>query len=377
MIDKVKQNDCLGCLACYNICPKNAIELKSNKNGFIMPKINFNLCISCELCSKACPTINPIPRSNQLRAFGAISTNNEQRMSSQSGGAFSALATQILLSKGIVYGAAITEDLSVKQIRITDINELKHLQGSKYVQSNVDNTFRSVKKDLLEGNIVLYSGTSCMIEGLILYLQQLHVSHDKLITIDLICHGVNSPLILKEHLHFVERENNSKIKSYIFRNKQYGWNKSIETYELNEKTITSNYFSDLFYSDVILRENCHHCLYMDIANKKSDITLGDFWGNSKVIPGFHDDNKGISLILSHNEKGLKLIESATLDKIEVNPEVAIKYNMHIPAKIPVHKKKFWSDYHKKGYKYALRKWSIYGGIIFKIRRKILRKLRRW
>lgn len=45
---------CTGCGACATVCPKNAIEIKLNKNGFYAPVINENKCINCGLCKSVC-----------------------------------------------------------------------------------------------------------------------------------------------------------------------------------------------------------------------------------------------------------------------------------------------------------------------------------
>lgn len=51
----VKKSDCCGCTACYAICPKQAISLLPDEEGFDYPNIKPDLCIRCYMCLKVCP----------------------------------------------------------------------------------------------------------------------------------------------------------------------------------------------------------------------------------------------------------------------------------------------------------------------------------
>ena len=51
-----KKEECCGCAACYAICPKEAIKMIRDQEGFDYPKIDANKCVRCYLCVKSCPT---------------------------------------------------------------------------------------------------------------------------------------------------------------------------------------------------------------------------------------------------------------------------------------------------------------------------------
>ena len=48
------KNNCCGCTACKNICPKNAITMVMDSEGFLYPQIDEKLCVNCGMCKKVC-----------------------------------------------------------------------------------------------------------------------------------------------------------------------------------------------------------------------------------------------------------------------------------------------------------------------------------
>ena len=238
MIEIKEKTDCCGCHACYNICPKNAIEMIEDEKGFKYPKINKEKCIECNLCIKVCPIINKKVMENNIMAYACYNKNEEELKHSSSGGMFILLAKEILKRNGVVFGAYLDKNYNVQHGYIENKKDIKIFMGSKYVQSNIGETYRNVKYFLEKERYVLYTGTPCQIEGLKTYLGK---DYDKLYTQDIICHGVPSPLVwekYKEYRKNMDKNNPIKIN---FRDKNNGWNDfSMSFIYKNDKYIASH-----------------------------------------------------------------------------------------------------------------------------------------
>lgn len=204
MQEIVSKEKCTGCGACYNVCPKSAISIVCDTEGFEHPEINQQTCINCGLCQKVCPVVHAdenIERekaeNSVQKAFAARYKNYEKRLISSSGGIFAALAEHVLEKGGIVVGVSFDEQFVVVQRVIDDKAELHCLQGSKYLQSKIDFTFKRIKEALDKNRIVLYSGLACQVEGLRSYLRK---DYDNLYCLDLICMGIPSPKVWQAYL---------------------------------------------------------------------------------------------------------------------------------------------------------------------------------
>lgn len=376
-----KGKKCCGCTACESICHKEAITMKADDEGFLYPNIDENLCNNCNLCIKVCPIYEgDISEVEQKlpRVYAATHKNDDSRKSSQSGGLFYALAEKIIEDDGVVYGCGYSDDNMVVHMRVETLNELKKLQGSKYVQSEIGDSFKQVYNDLLANKKVLFSATSCHIAGLYKYLSFKRVNIDNLYTCDLVCHGVPSPLIYKENLKYIENKYNSKIEKVNLRDKKkHGWHSHIETYKLdNGKAVESRLFTELFYSNMILRPYCEVCEFSTI-HKPSDITMADYWGIEKAHKDLIDDNWGISLAMVNTTNGEDLIKKCDLNLLDSSVDKCMQPNLKGPSDIPMQRNRFWNDYFNKGYNFILNKYTPNGGIPFKIRRKILKYLKKW
>lgn len=325
IIDKFK---CCGCHACYNACPQNAIIMKKNELGFKYPVIDKEKCINCGLCQKVCPILNKKEINNKPIAYACINKNEDVRKESSSGGVFTLIAERILELNGVVFGAEFDKDLNVIHSYVENKEDLCRLRKSKYVQSNINDSYKIAKKFLSEDRYVLFTGTPCQIEGLYSYLQN---DYNKLYTQDIICHGVPSPTIWEKYKENLEKQKNIKIVNMNFRDKSNGWmsyflkytdSTNKEYYELNSK---SRYMK-LFLKNYILRDSCYNCAFKN-KNRISDITLADFWGIQNINEKMFD-NKGTSLVIVNSEKGNKLFNSIKKDinYVKTNLEEAIKYN---------------------------------------------------
>lgn len=324
-----EKKQCTGCSACYSICPQNAIIMQENEEGFLYPKINQSLCINCGLCKKVCPSLNYKFNNKEKPECYAAMANDEIRKISSSGGAFTVFANYILSKNGIVCGATYNDNMNVEHIIIDNINDLKKMNGSKYVQSNINNCYKQIKEYLLQDKFVLFSGCPCQVAGLTNYLGK---QYDKLLTLDLICHGVPSPLVFKKYLE--EQYPNEKITNVIFRDKTFGWNTNmhinVSSKEKNNiKYFENDLFFKLFFSNMSLRKNCGTCNYTKFP-RTGDVTIADFWGITKDC----NDNKGTSLLFINNNKGdkyfnfvkqdFKLVKRKPINLAEKN-QVNLKY----------------------------------------------------
>jgi len=309
-MDLCDKDCCTGCMACVNICPQNCINIFLDKEGFKYPNIDQLKCINCGLCNKACPILNPLNYNNgkKTRAYAAWNLNNKIRYNSTSGGAFSALAENILENKGIVCGVELIKSLEARHIIINNIKELYKLQGSKYVQSDINHIYQDVKQYLETDVKVLFSGTPCQIAGLYGYLLK---NYENLFTVELVCHGVASNLILNYCVQNIDKKVGS-IVSVNFRDKKNGWQTSTISYKGNN-IITSKSYKDLFmstfYAGYSHRLSCYTCPFSTLP-RIADLTLADFWGINETIFSKKEYKKGISLILVNNEKGMSLLKSS-------------------------------------------------------------------
>lgn len=311
------KNQCTGCTACANICPKSCIEMKEDDEGFAQPVIDNSKCISCLACERVCPILsNRTPKDEETKAYAALSKNDETRLESSSGGIFSELAKLILQSNGIVYGAKYDDDFKVIHTGIEDIESLKELRGAKYSQSDLSTIFQTIKTQLNNGRQVLFSGTPCQIGGLKAFLKK---DYDNLYCIDFVCHGVPSPLVWKKYIEYRSQvDADNQVPEYInLRNKESGW--SHYSYQVEFAYSKSNHYlcqndkdlyMSLFVNNYILRRSCSNCYYKGYS-RESDITLGDFWGIWDILPSM-DDNKGTSVVFTHSNKGEKLLNSAAI-----------------------------------------------------------------
>ncbi len=308
MIENKDKKLCCGCNACVQKCPQKCIEMKEDGEGFIYPHVNKNECANCNICNKVCPINNSIFQVSHREAYAAYSIDDELRNKSSSGGIFSLCAENVLNNQGVVFGAAFDEKFTVHHISIKSVNDLNLLQGSKYLQSRIENTYKEAEDILKKGIAVLYSGTACQIAGLKRYLKK---DYDNLFTIDVLCHGVPSPKVWKKYIEEQEKSYKSNIKSIFFRSKKFGWKTYAVELKFNNSTAYENIFSKdafmkIFLKNICLRPSCYDCKFKTL-NRPSDLTIGDCWGIDNYMPEM-DDDKGTSVLLIHSDKGKELFD---------------------------------------------------------------------
>lgn len=327
MIGIVDNKDCTGCWGCANICPKSCITMKTNKEGFDYPIVNEDDCIKCKKCIDACPILHKSEVDNNPIAYACFNKDEEVRRESSSGGIFTLIATNIIEDNGVVFGARFNDLFEVEHNYIESVEDIKVFRGSKYVQSKMGYTFTKVKKFLEDGRKVLFSGTPCQVGGLKSFLGK---EYENLICIDIICHGVPSPLAWKKYKN--EISSGKKITDVSFRDKTYGWKDYSFRVDFEDGTRyfekgAENKYIRGFIGDIYLRNSCYQCKFKTL-HRQSDLTLADFWGIENINKDM-DDGKGTSFIIVNSEKGNHILQR-TKGQIEVEKtdlEESIKYNM--------------------------------------------------
>lgn len=324
----IEKGDCTGCTACYAICPVQCIEMKPDEEGFLYPTAS-DQCIHCNKCKEVCPQQTP---SSTLvikqGAFAACSNDREIWKRSSSGGAFSEICYSFGDSNTLFVGAA-WNDFSVQHIGV-GINNLKLLCKSKYIASDLGNTFNQIKKHLLQGEKVVFCGTPCQVAGLKKFLGK---DYDKLLLIDLICHGVGSPKVFQSCIDLIENQLNDEIISYEFRAKR----NIIETDYLS-KVVTAKHtdgiylvndpYIQLFLQQQCLRPSCgKNCKYRE-EQRQGDITISDFKGLAYVFPQLAGSKVNYSSIITNTIKGAEIVStlSNTMSLYPCEIEQIKKYN---------------------------------------------------
>ena len=376
-----EMDKCSGCGLCETVCPAQAIKMEYDKSGFIYPVIQKEKCIDCGLCERKC-VVKTVSVEYPRTCYAGVHLDEKIRAKSSSGGMFAALAEYTLEQGGVVFGAAVVPKgkiVTVKHIMIKNKEELKKLQGSKYVQSDIRECYTNVKQQLAEGKKVLFSGTPCQVAAMKNYLGK---EYDDLLLVDLVCHG--TPSILHWEKSIEEKlQKGEKVSAVSFRGKEGYMQGEIEFKTEADRTRKENYSfrNDSYYSMFLnadsYREGCYQFQYAR-PERDGDITIGDFWGFEKVYDRaqIEKDAKislevGNSLIAVNTEKGLSICNKLNGEKMwlyAADYEEAVKYNPQLsqPSKKGKNRALFLTLYKIGGWKLV----STYGNIKMKLRKII-------
>lgn len=296
---------------------------------------------------------------NEPAAFAVKHKNQEVRDESRSGGMFTALTDPILDAGGVVYGCILDKTYMPVHARAVTKTERNAMRGSKYAESNLGNIYCCVKADLESGKQVLFSGTSCQVAGLKLFLGK---NFDNLLLVDVICHGVPSRKVWKKYLNWQENKYGKCLEAEFRNKKDFGWADHIETMRFNkngnEQIIHSRIYTTIFYRDIALRPSCYECKFKKII-RPGDITLADYWEIDRTYPEFND-NKGISLVMVNNDRGMSFFEKAKPDLQwkKVDFAISTRYGFfHSPFK-PGNRQKFWEDLENKDFSFVAKKYGM-------------------
>lgn len=316
-IDEKKQ--CTGCSACSCICPRGCIRMEQDSEGFFYPQEDITNCIHCNLCEDVCPVKKQDELSNNTYVIGAQNLNDRIRSVSSAGGLAGVIYKYIFSKGGIVFGAGFDENNHVAHMSAESMEEClrKQIFSSKYVSSDINNSFYKVKQELLSGRYVCFVGLPCQVAGLKSYLSK---EYTNLLLIDLVCYGVPSSKLYAKYLGYLQGEYKKRIVNVNFRDKMYGYASPSMSVTLDGgKKISQNSkvksFLRCFFSNIASRPSCYECYFKGIE-RVSDITIGD----CKSIGQFSkelDDDLGTTVMYIHSIKG-----SVVFDKIKSD----IRYN---------------------------------------------------
>ena len=336
---------CTGCTACARGCPKAAIRMERDREGFSYPVIDPEKCIRCGHCTAICPILHTQEQKAVPAAFAAWNRDDKVRKDSTSGGVFTALAEYVLESGGVVYGAAMDGKQHLRHIACFRKEDLWRLRGAKYVQSDLGDIYREVKEKL-RSRLVLFSGTPCQVDGLYRYLGS---RPENLITCDLVCHGVPSPGVWEDMARSIEQRKGKGLQAVRFRNKVTNWKNSHFTTVYDDGTVDTaplfaTEYGRAFGRALFLRPSCHSCAYTNL-NRPGDFTLGDFWGlKDDELP--EEQEKGINLLLVNTAHGSHIFDQLPLSRQAFPVERAVAGNPRLASPIarPEERAAFFAAY---------------------------------
>lgn len=337
MIEVQDKAMCCGCSACASRCPKQCIHMLRDEEGFLYPVVDKGNCVDCGVCEMVCPFLNKTNPVSDKTILACVHRDENIRKSSSSGGFFSALAEDVILKGGYVFGAALCGGNKVMHIAVRTIEDLARLRGSKYVQSSIGDAYLQCRTLLNQNKEVLFSGTPCQIKGLYSFLDK---PYPNLTTLDFICHGVPSPGVWEAYLQQLSARYGAAVKTIFFRDKAYGW----KTYAMriafeNGQEYLKKADEDLylrgFVANLYLRPSCHNCKVKG-GTSGADFTVADFWGVERILPQF-SDNAGVSLVICNTDKAKKM-SGLPIETVCVSESVLSK-NPSYFASSPVNKRR--------------------------------------
>lgn len=370
MIKIVDKSQCCGCTACASICKHKAISMQPDRLGFLYPIVDEAKCTDCGLCEKVCAFHADYDKSFNLQTPDVYAVRHKRMDEierSRSGAMFVAVSDWVLAQGGVVYGAGYAEHFRVIHKRAVTLQERDEFRGSKYVQSDLNDVFCQVTKDLQKGRIVLFSGTPCQTSGLHSFLGVKRVDVKNLFLVDIVCHGVPSPYYWRDYLAYIEKKKGKTVSAVNFRDKsKLGWAAHKESFTFDDGvTYTYTY---TFYQHIMFRRSCGKCHFTNFQ-RPSDLTLADFWGWQKVDSSFNADDKGVSLVLVNSAKGRLLFDvvKEQVNYIKTDTAKCIQPNLQHPSEIHPLRDAFESDYQKHGFVYVAQKYGDLGWR-YKVRR---------
>lgn len=360
-IDAIPHTSCTGCMVCTAICPLHCISIAADEEGFLIPHADETKCTNCGLCVSRCPSQRDTEKSTPLHVFAFQAKDKTVARSSSSGGAAALITDEILGDDGVVYGCTMDENLKVRHIRITRSEERQCLTGSKYVQSDFSEVYRTIKQDCTSGKLVCVIGTPCQIARIRTFLSK---DYTNLLLVDLICHGVPSQWLFDEYLKWKAKQmKGERVLSYTFRDKtKYDWG---TTYRATTATATATkdpFYQAFLYAETY-RESCYQCKYAT-AERVGDLTIGDYWGIQKEHPEWEKKCKdGVSVVLVNSEKGQalfdKIADQANVTESTIEKASADNPNLYTPAKRPEIRGIYYQSVKSHGFSWANK--TMYSG----------------
>lgn len=375
---------CTQCMACVNTCPKGCIKMVDAGQGFAIPQIDESVCVECGACMHVCHQLeNNIECNIPAKTLACWTKVTSDRKKSSSGGAFSVLARKVLSQNGVVFGATMNKDLKVHHIGIEEAEDLYRLQGSKYVQSYIGDTYAQVRNYLKDGRLVLFTGTPCQVAGLLTFLRK---KYENLITCDMVCHGVPSQRAFDA---FCERTRlNGTCDGISFRFTE-GWGFQLAR-ELISPTKDGDFnsvcvkrkpvcpakawYMRAFNKSLMFNEACYSCSYTQVG-RVSDFTMADYWGLGRKVPFNHPTYQGVSMLLVNTPKAIEMLNQLPdlyYEERELQEAIEGNYNLSHSSERPDNHDVFIADLFDMSKKDIVRKHGLQATA-----RDYIRLLKQW
>lgn len=362
MINVSDKSQCCGCWACENICPKKCITMKEDHEGFRYPEIDEDSCINCGLCERVCPIKLPKQNDDVPLSYVVQHKNSNILRTSTSGGFFTSIAKYAIEKGGVVFGATFDVNMELHHSYSDTLEGCKKFRGSKYVQSLIGDTYKQAKSFLDSGRIVVFSGTPCQIAGLYGFLKER--IYENLITVDLVCRGVPSPLLFRKYISFYEKKGKSKIINYLSRDKYYGYDYSTATIFFDNKKkqyhkgMEADIMLRLYFKNICSRPSCYNCHFKTL-NRVSDFTIFDCWNAQSVSKKF--SRNGATNVFIHTPKGQLVFDKIKEDFLFASSQInyIIEHDgLMIKHFVPVNSERdeFFNDLNKQDIKYIENKY---------------------
>lgn len=312
MINIYDKAKCCGCTACYSVCPKEAIKMKPDGEGFLYPCVDKSKCVSCGLCEKACPSLEAYDNPSAVKTvmYAAQNKNEAERRQSTAGGIFSLIADYVIEKcHGSVFAVGFTDNAVTHKKAVT-IDELAEMRGSKYVQSFLGDTFREIKDCIRQGQVCLFAGTPCQVHGLKKFIGE----SERLITVDLLCLGVSSPKIYAGWIEYLQNKYKDKVRTVYFRDKSYGYATAnvrvcFEDKPFIEQKYDAKSYLKTFFLGYNMRPSCYECDFRCVK-RAGDFTIGDCHQIGKYDADM-DDDKGTTCVWAHTERAENILKSVS------------------------------------------------------------------
>lgn len=309
----IERKDCCGCAVCAEACPKSALSMKPDGDGFDYPELDASACVDCGLCAAVCPVAGENSRglfSGIISASAFVHGDERVFAESSSGGAFTAIA-QAFCGGGencAIFGAESASRSEAAHSVAESLAEIGRFRRSKYLQSRTLGIFSRARAMLKEGKKVLFSGTACQIAALKLFLKR---DYEDLLTVDVACHGVSNSRLTESYLQGCEKLYGKKIAAYSFRNKgrKLGAGRSsfaeFKFEDGSKKKIDHDILYRGFVKSLFIRESCDSCRFSG-KGRVADFTIADFWGVERLSEEF-SAGRGCSLLCVNTERAAKLM----------------------------------------------------------------------
>ena len=340
----IPNDECTGCAVCTTSCTQNAIKMRQDETtGFLYPYIDEAKCNRCLNCQRICPVLQRRVGSSSItqkdsfyKCYAVKSKSDEIRFASTSGGFFTEIATEILDNEGIVYGVGYSDSMDVLHLHVDNAVELRILQKSKYVQSDMRNVYKDIKKDADSGRLVLFVGCPCQVAAIYSFLGRKYAN---LYTVEFICMGVNSPLAYRAWIRELESNSRAKVSNIIFKYKRSGWRQSpfLTKVEFNNghhvvlDESNNSFMRGYLMGGLFVRECCSKCIFNG-TNRTADFVIGDHWGADKRI----DDDKGTSVVILSTYHSKPLFERIKhrIECVEIDYTDVIRSNPRLTTSVP-------------------------------------------